>query len=290
MVSMSDPSPMAERPNAAMADNWNGVGGEHWVAHTARHDRALHAYGRAVLDAAAIRPTDRVLDVGCGTGWLSRAAARQAAEGTVLGLDIGRPLVEAAGAITEREGPGNVRFEVADAQVRPFDPGAADLVVSRFGVMFFDDPVAAFANLRSALADGGRIAFVCWQSLLANDWMVVPGGALAAHLGMPEADDPHAPGPFSLADPDHVRAVLRAASFADITLAEESHPMWLGTDPDDAFGYMRNQSIARTMIEGKPPELVERALTALHATLEDIAGPDGIQLPGRAWLVTADAA
>jgi SAM-dependent methyltransferase len=290
MASMSDPSPAAERPNAAMADNWNGVGGEHWVAHTDRHDRALQAYGRAVLDAAAIRPADRVLDVGCGTGWLSRAAARHAAEGSVLGLDIGRPMVEAARAIAEREGPGNVRFDQADAQVHPFDPGAADVVISRFGVMFFDDPVAAFANLRAAVADDGRIAFVCWQSLLANDWLLVPGGALAAHLGMPEADDPQAPGPFSLAEPDHVRAVLHAAGFADVTLAEEAHPMWLGTDADDAFGYMRNNSIARTMIDGKPPELVERALAALRATLEDIAGPDGIQLPGRAWLVTATAA
>ncbi len=290
MASMSEPSPTAQRPNATMADNWNGAGGEHWVAHTDRHDRALQAYGRAVLDAAAIRPTDRVLDVGCGTGWLSRTAARHAPEGTVLGVDIGRPLVEAARAIAEREGPANVRFDRADAQVHAFDPGAADVVVSRFGVMFFDDPVAAFANLRAALTDDGRIAFVCWQSLLANDWMVVPGGALAAHLGMPESDDPHAPGPFSLCDPDRVHAVLRAAGFADVTLTEEAHPMWLGTDADDAFGYMRNQSIARAMMDGKPPELVERALAALRATLEDIAGPDGIQLPGRAWLVTARAA
>lgn len=286
---MNDASPTAERPNAAMADNWNGLGGEHWVAHTDRHDRALHAYGRAVLDAAAIRPADRVLDIGCGTGWLSRSAARRATEGTVLGLDIGRPMVEAARAIAEREGPDNVRFFQADAQVHPFEPGVADVVVSRFGVMFFDDPVAAFTNLRSALADHGRIAFVCWQALLANDWMVVPGGALAAHLGMPESD-PHGPGAFSLCEPDHVRAVLDAAGFADITLAEEAHPMWLGTDADDAFGYMRNQSIARAMIDGKPPELVERALAALHATLVDIAGPDGIELPGRAWLVTATPA
>lgn len=286
---MSEPSPAAERPNAAMADNWNGVGGEHWVVHTDRHDRALHAYGGALLEAATIRPSDRVLDVGCGTGWLSRAAARHAAEGTVLGLDIGRPMVEAARAITEREGPGNVTFAQADAQVHPFDPGGNDVVVSRFGVMFFDDPVAAFANLRSALADRGRIAFTCWQSLVANDWLRVPSGALAAHLGVPEAGDPRAPGPFSLAEPDHVRTVLGAAGFADITLAEEAHPMWLGTDVDDAFGYMRGNSIARTMTDGKPPELVERALAALHATLEDVAGPDGVQLPGRAWLVTATA-
>ena len=290
MAFVTEPSPTAERPNATMADNWNGLGGEHWVAHTDRHDRALHAYGRAVLDAAAIRPADRVLDIGCGTGWLSRAAARSATEGAVLGLDIGRPMVEAAREIAEREGPDNVRFFQADAQMHPFDPGASDVVVSRFGVMFFDDPVAAFTNLRSALADHGRIAFACWQALLANDWMVVPGGALAAHLGVPEADDEHAPGPFSLCSPDRIRAVLRDAGFADITLVEEAHPMWLGTDADDAFDYMRNQSIARAMIDGKPPELVERALAALHATLDDIAGPDGVQLPGRAWLVTATAA
>lgn len=294
---MSDHSPAtdatadaADTPNAAMADNWNGAGGDHWVAHAARLDRSLASYGQAVLDAAAIAPTDRILDVGCGTGALTRAAARLAADGTALGLDIGRPLVEAARAVAAAEGPDNVTFEQADAQVHPFPSRGFDLLVSRFGVMFFDDPVAAFANIRTALDHRGRLAFVCWQPLLVNDWMLVPGGAMAAHLGMPDVGGPGAPGPFSLAEPDRVRSVLTDAGFADVTLDGEAHDMWLGTDVDDAFGYMRNQSMARTMIEGKPPELVDRALADLRSVLTDVAGPDGVVLSGRAWLVTATAA
>jgi hypothetical protein len=126
--------------------------------------------------------------------------------------------------------------------------------------------------------------------MLVNDWLLVPFAALAEHVGPPEAGDPDAPGPFSLAEPDRVRAVLTAGGFTAVELAEVSHPMWLGHDVDDAVGYMSNQSIARAMFEGKPAEQVERAIAALRHTLEGIVGPDGIELPGRAWLVTAQAA
>lgn len=279
-----------DAPNAAMSDNWNGVGGEHWVKHTARHDRALAAYGEAVLGAAAITPADRVLDIGCGTGALTRGAARLAAEGAALGIDIGQPMVDRARAETADLGPGNATFEQADAQVRAFAPESIDVAISRFGVMFFDDPGAAFANVRRGTVDGARLAFVCWQSLLVNDWMMIPGSAIAEHVGFPDVGEPDAPGPFSLAEPDRVRSVLAAGGFADVAIDEVAHSMWLGADVDDAVGYMRNQSIARAMFEGKPPELVDRAIAALRTTLEGIVGPEGIELPGRAWLVTASAA
>lgn len=287
---MSHDSSATAPANAAMSDNWNGAGGAHWVDHAARHDRALAAYGAAVLDAAGITATDRVLDIGCGTGALTRAAARQAADGTALGVDIGRPLVEAARAQAAAEGPANATFELADAQVEPFAADSFDVVLSRFGVMFFDDPVAAFANVRRGTSARGRLAFVCWRSLLDNDWMVVPAGAIAEHVGTPDIGPPDAPGPFSLADPERVRAVLGAGGFDAVTLDEVAHPMWLGTDVDDAVGYMRNQTIARTMFEGKTAEQVDRAIDALRAALEGVAGPDGVVLPGRAWLVTARAA
>jgi len=282
-------APRTEAPNAAMADNWNGVGGAHWVANAERHDRALAGYGDAVLGAADIQPGDRVLDVGCGTGALTRAAARRATDGSALGVDIGRPMVERARHETAAAGPDNATFEQADAQVHPFPDAQRDVVISRFGVMFFDDATAAFANVRRALVDGGRLAFVCWQSLLANDWMLIPGGAIAEHAGLPDTAGPGVPGPFSLAEPEQVRDVLGAGGFGDIALDEVAIPMWLGSDVDDAFGYMRNQSLARAMLDGKPPEVVDRALAALRATLEGVVGPDGIVLAGRAWLVTARA-
>jgi SAM-dependent methyltransferase len=278
-------------PNADMANMWNGPGGDHWVSHAARHDRALAPYGEAVLASAGIAPGDRVLDVGCGTGAMTRAAARLASEGSALGVDIGKPLVEEARAETTAEGgPANVRFEQADAQVHPFPPGGFDVVLSRFGIMFFDDPVAAFANLRQGMADGGRLTFACWQTLLVNDWMLVPMSAMVEHLGMPDVVSPGAPGPFSLDDPDRVRSVLADGGFADIELTEEAHPMWLGTNLDDAVGYMEGQPIARIMSEGKPPELVAKALASLRAAVAPHVTPAGLSLPGKAWIVTARAA
>jgi SAM-dependent methyltransferase len=286
---MSDHSPAAERPNASMADNWNGVSGEHWVRNAARHDRALAAYGEAVLRAAGVAPRDRVLDIGCGTGALTRAAGRLATAGSALGVDIGRPMVDAALADAAADSLTNVTFEQVDAQVHPFPPGGVDVAISRFGVMFFDDPATAFGNIRRALVDGGRLAFVCWQSLLANDWMLVPVSAIAQHVGLPDTGGPDAPGPFSLAEPDRVRAVLTAGGFTDVALDEVDQPMWLGTDLDDAVGYMRNQSLARAMFADQPSALVERAIASLRTALAPHTGPDGLSLPGRAWLVTARA-
>jgi SAM-dependent methyltransferase len=286
---MHDHTPGAT-PNATMSDNWNGVAGEHWVNNAERHERALAAYGKAVLGSTAITASDRVLDVGCGTGALTRAAARVATDGSARGVDIGRPMIDRARHETATEGLPNVSFEQADAQVHPFVPHSIDVVISRFGVMFFDDPAAAFANIRRAVTAGGRLAFVCWQSLPANDWMTIPASALAEHVGFPDTGGPDAPGPFSLAEPDRVRAVLAAGGFVDVTLDEVAHPMWLGRDVDDALGYMRNQSLARLMLDGKPPELVDRAVAALRTTLEGIATPHGLELPGRAWLVSARAA
>jgi SAM-dependent methyltransferase len=278
-------------PNVDMATMWNGPGGDHWVTHAARHDRALAPYGRAILAAARIAPGDRVLDVGCGTGTMTRAATRLAREGSALGVDIGQPLVEEARAETMAEGgPANVTFERADAQVHPFPAGGFDLVLSRFGIMFFDDPVAAFTNLRRGTADGGRLAFTCWQTLLLNDWMLVPMSAMVEHLGLPDVVGPGAPGPFSLDDPDRVRSVVADGAFGGIELAEEAHPMWLGTDLDDAVGYMEGHPIARVMSEGKPPELVAKALVSLRAALEPHVGADGVSLGGKAWIVTARAA
>ena len=285
----SETSCAAEAEKATCSPR-NRPGGEHWVSHAERHDRALAPYGEAVLEAAAITPGDRILDVGCGTGAMTRAAARRARDGTALGVDIGQPMVDAALAATSAEGgPGNVRFEQADAQVHPFAPGGFDVVLSRFGIMFFDDPPAAFANLRRGMADGGRLAFTCWQPLLVNDFMLVPMGAMVEHLGMPEIVGPGAPGPFSLDDPDRVRSLLADAGFADIELADEAHPMWVGSDLEDAVGYMKGQPMARIMSEGKPPEVVAAAQASMRAAVAPYVTPEGLSLAGRAWLVTARA-
>jgi SAM-dependent methyltransferase len=278
-------------PNAAMAENWNGPGGQHWVTHAARHDRALAAYGEDVLAAAAIVEADRVLDVGCGTGAMTRTAARRASGGSALGVDIGRPMVDAALAETERAGgPPNVSFEQADAQVHPFADASFDVVLSRFGVMFFDDPAAAFANLRRAVRPDGRLAFASWQPVAANDWIVVPLDALVSVLDAPDLPGPDEPGPFTLDDPDRVRALLLAAGFAAVEAAPASHPMWLGADVDDAATYMRGQSMARRLLDGRTTDEVDAVMAALRQALEPHVTDEGVVLDAHAWIVTARAA
>ena len=193
--------------NAAQVEHWNSEAALHWVTDRDGHDRMLAPFATALLEAAALTPDDRVLDIGCGTGPTTCEAARIASRGHVRGLDISQPLIEAARSRAAELGITNVSFDVGDAQTDSFAP-EFDVVMSRFGVMFFDDPAAAFANLRTALDPSGRLVFVCWQDLFVNEWMAVPGLAAAQHVPLPEPGPPDAPGPFSLGDADRLRELL----------------------------------------------------------------------------------
>jgi SAM-dependent methyltransferase len=269
-----------------MAELWNGISGESWLIHDELHDRALAPWGDAVLGAAAPGPGDRVLDVGCGTGAMTREAARRAAGGTALGVDISAPILARARAKAEAAGVGNVTFTVADAQVHPFPPASLDVAMSRFGVMFFDDLVAAFANLARALAPGGRLAFTCWAPVEDNEWARRPAAAMAAHVG-PPAEAPGAPGPYSLADPARIRAVLGDAGFARVGIAGAAHPMYLGADAGEAFAHVRSSGMTRALLDGKDPAAVDAALRDLRDLYEDLERGDGLTLGAKAWLVTA---
>jgi SAM-dependent methyltransferase len=280
-----------DRTNTDQAQAWGGPAGAHWVDNTERYDRMLAPYLAAIVGAAELSATDRVLDVGCGTGALTRTTARLAADGEALGVDLSGRMVAAAREITDAEGPINAGFLEADAQAHAFPAGGHDVLVSRFGVMFFSDPVAAFANLRRATRDGGRLVFAVWQSLVDNEWMLVPGAAAAEHVGLPDgADGGPGPGPFSLAEPDEVRRVLGAGGFAGVELAEVGGPMWMGRDLDDTMSYLAEHELARRLFDGKEPAAVERALGAIRDALTPHGGPDGVVLSGKAWVVTARAA
>src|SRR6185437_8318171 len=186
---------MAEQ-NTHQDAGWNGHSGERWVAHQVRLDARLAVFGQAAIEAAAPAADERVLDVGCGAGASSLAlAARVGAGGQVLGVDISEPLIARARALAPRDAP--VLFRVADASSAELPEGAFDILFSRFGVMFFDDPTLAFAHMRRALKPGGRLAFVCWRSAAENDWMRLPMGAIKDIIPPTAPRDPEAPGPFS---------------------------------------------------------------------------------------------
>jgi SAM-dependent methyltransferase len=276
---------VATPPNAAQAERWGGAGGCHWIEHEGAYDRQLEPFGVALLTGAALEPHERVLDVGCGTGTTALTAAATADR--VLGIDLSAVLVERARA--RAEGRRNVEFQVADAQTAQL-PDPFDVVISRFGVMFFDDPPAAFANLRRAVApSGGRLAAVCWQGLEHNDWMRVPAEALARVTPVGDLARRDQPGPFSLADPDALRSVLTDSGWRDVTLDAVTTPVVLaaGGSLDEVVAIVRGGSLGRSALSGVPADVERRALDAVRDALAGFVGPDGLSLPGAAWLVRA---
>ncbi|MFB2607503.1 class I SAM-dependent methyltransferase, partial [Rhizobium phaseoli] len=208
---------MAEKNIYQVAD-WNGQSGERWVAYQARLDAMMAVFGQAAIEAAAPAIGERVLDVGCGAGASSLdLAVRVGAGGQVLGVDISEPLIGRARERAPQDTP--VLFQVADASSAELPEGAFDILFSRFGVMFFDDPTGAFAHMRRTLKPGGRVAFVCWRGMAENDWVRLPMGAIKGILPPTAPPDPEASGPFSFGDRGRVARILTAAGFTDIAIA-----------------------------------------------------------------------
>jgi SAM-dependent methyltransferase len=261
---------------------WDGEEGSYWARHAATFERAVVRYDQAFLAAAQIAPADRVLDVGCGTGATTRAAARLASAGSVVGVDLSSAML----AVAERsaEAFGNVRFLQADAQIHPFDEGSFDVVISRTGAMFFGDPADAFANLGRALRPDGRLVLLVWQGPDRNEWIAEITAALAAGRQLP-APPPDAPHPFALADPGRVRALLVAAGFEDVEVAGQAEPMWFGPDAQHAYDFIAG--LLGWMLEGLDEPQREAALAQLRRVMQQHEGPDGVLFGSACWLVTA---
>jgi SAM-dependent methyltransferase/DNA-binding transcriptional MerR regulator len=275
--------------NHEQAEHWNSDEAAHWVIHQAAYDRMLAPFVDMVLDAAALGPGDRVLDVGCGCGATTRAAAKAAPSGTAVGVDLSAPMLARARADAEAAGLANARFEQTDAQIHPFEEATFDAVISRFGIMFFTDPVAAFANLRRATRPGGRLAFVCWQDLVANEWLVVPGAAIAQHVPLPDGGPSGAAGMMAFADPYRVRSVLTDAGWRDITVAPQQTSMLVGGGGtlDEAIEFLRTGSMGRSLLAGADPETAARAVAAVREALLSHVADDGVRLDAAVWCVSA---
>lgn len=278
----------AGMPNEEQAEYWNGPGGAHWVAEQDRYDQLVGGFGERLLAAADPQPRQQVLDIGCGNGAVALACAeRVRPDGLVLGVDISRPMLAAASARAEATGLTNVRFEPGDAQIHGFETESFDLVVSRFGVMFFDEPAAAFTNLARALKPGGRLAFVCWQDLLENEWIMVPVAAALQYVPMPDLGEPGAPGPFSLADPERIAAILSSAGLKTAEPESVEEPMTLGADTEDVVAFAKGTDMAQVLMEGVDDETARAAWDAVADAFAERLRPDGVVLSGKAWLVTA---
>jgi SAM-dependent methyltransferase len=282
------PSGPGSAANADQIAYWNATAGETWVAFQERLDRQIAPLGHTAMAALDPAADERLIDIGCGCGQTSLELAGEVGpDGAVLGVDISAPMLEVARRRAAEAGQANVRFAEADAQTHPFAGGGFDGVYSRFGVMFFADPAAAFANLHGALRPGGRLAFVCWRPLALNEWMLLPMRAALAHIPPPPPPDPLAPGPFAFADPDRVRGILAAGGFRDIDIA--AHDTKIGGNDLDGSVAMALRLGPLGAILRENPALRDRVVGAIREALEPHAGPSGVFLSGAVWIVTAKA-
>jgi len=265
--------------------------GEAWVLLQEQTDTQLDPFGQAAIAKLELTPGARVLDVGCGCGQtLLELAELVGAGGHVMGVDVSEPMLARAGE--RAAGQPSIELCSANAQTYPFPPADFDALFSRFGVMFFEDSRAAFANLRRALRPGGRLAFVCWQALAKNPWAELPLRAVMQVLGstaLPELFRPGRPGPFHFADPDHVRAILSGAGFAEIEIERFERPLQVGgaLTLEEGLAYCLQMGPAARAMTDAPAELRPALEAAIAGTLAPFVGDRGIWMDAAAFIVTA---
>jgi SAM-dependent methyltransferase len=277
--------------NIDQVEYWNSAVGDTWARMQQRLDLAFTPVTAALLSMAAPQPGEDVLDVGCGSGETTLAmAAAVGDDGSATGLDISEALLARA---RDRAEAGLSEAEFINADAATFaDEMGFDLVVSRFGVMFFDDPVAAFGNLHRLAAPGGRLCFACWQPAADNLWVTLPMRTLADLLPPQPPTDPHAPGPFALADPDRVHAILDAAGWQDIAFHAFDFRMMIGDGEDPvaaAVHFTLRIGPAAKLVREAGPAVEAAAKAALAAAMAPYHEGDTVGLPGAVWLVTARA-
>jgi SAM-dependent methyltransferase len=261
---------------------WNGAVGEVWAAMQVQLDTQLAPLGRAALGALMLRAGERVIDVGCGAGQTTiELRERVGSGGQAVGVDVSEPLL----ALARSRAP-DATFVAADAQTYAFEAGRFDAVYSRFGVMFFADPVAAFANLVQALRPGGRLAFVCWRRLEDNPIMTVPlAAAVAAGAPAPVSGPPDAPGPFAFADRQRVVGILEAAGFTEVAHAAHDEAVG-GNDLEAALALALHVGPLARMLRDAPAHR-EAAVTAVRAALAAYVVDGRMMMPSATWIVTA---
>ena len=250
------------------------------------YDAELRRHNPVLRRACGVRRHDHVLDVGCGTGQTTREAARTATAGGALGVDISAHAIERARELAQAEGLGNVIFEHANAQVHRFPQQRFDLAISRFGTMFFDDPVAAFANIRQALRPAGRLVMMVWQPQDRNEWDIAIHQSLAGAQG-PVASASAGPDPFSLADPLTVKQILGTAGLADITFTDVDEPVYYGPDVAAALDWVRGFTCTSEVLNRLDPAAATHAVQRLRQALAAHLRDDGVWFNSRAWIVTA---
>ena len=266
--------------NVEMAQAWNGPEGDDWARDWEHYDRGVRSHHLRLLEAAAVSPGDRVLDVGCGNGQVARDLAARGAR--AVGIDLSRQMVARA---RELAGEG-AEFVEGDAQVHAFPDSGFDVVVSRFGAMFFADRKAAFRNLARATRPGGRLALLAWQDIAEQEWLQEVRGALALGRDLP-APPAGAPGPFGLADAEGVCEDLREAGYDEPRATSVAEEFVAGRDVEDAVAFLGASGVVRGLLEPLSPDLAAQGRAALRAVFERHATERGVVFGSTCWMFTA---
>jgi SAM-dependent methyltransferase len=274
--------------NAAQIEYWNEVSGPKWVRLQEELDEQLKPLEDALLAQVDLRAGHSVLDVGCGCGATSLALAdRVGTSGAVTGIDVSQPMIaHGESHVGERS---NINFVMGDAQVWTLPTASYDHIVSRFGVMFFGDPVAAFTNLRAHLKPGGRFSFICWRAFADNPWMTVPVEAAGQHVPMPLDGDPYAPGPAALADAERTERLLREAGFTEVRIAPNDQDLHIGPGGtlDASVDFAMKMGPVPRMIADADEETIAKVRAAIREALMAHDGEDGVRLRSATWIVQA---
>jgi SAM-dependent methyltransferase len=283
---------MPDTTNTTMGRYWNEVAGPRWVGRAGLQEARNVEVAHLLQQAAAPKPGERVLDVGCGTGATAIPfAAAVAPNGNVTGVDISEPMLAQARQNIATAGAGNVSLVLADAQAHRFPPDSFDLLISRFGVMFFADPVAAFTNLHAGLRRGGRLCMAVWASMAENVHWQIPFDIAVKHLGPPAPADPREPGPMAFRDPDYLRGILAKAGFADIEIAPQGFKIIGDTARSEAEHATMFGPAWRLLEEKNAPEAARQAITAeTAAAFAPYMTADGLRLPGTILIAKATRA
>jgi SAM-dependent methyltransferase len=280
---MSD-TPFVDASNIAQLRSWDGDGGAFRVQYADRFDQGMAGYHGTLLAAADLQPDSATLDIGCGSGQVTRDAARNAPDGSALGVDLSSPMLDLARARAAREGLANATFVQADAQVHDLGEARFDRAVSRHGTMFFGDRQAAFANIARALRPGGRFVQLTWQPIDRNEGIRTFRTIAAGGRELPPPP-PDAPSPFSMSDPDRVRRLLRETGFADVELTSLTVPMYYGRDVDDAFDFISTNFASS--FDQLADDARDRALDALTDNIAEHLTEDGVHYSAAHWLIQA---
>jgi SAM-dependent methyltransferase len=274
--------------NADQISYWNGPDGRHWAKRQQAQDAMLAPISDFLIERSSIRPGECVIDIGCGCGATAIASAEKVGpSGHVSGIDISEPMLARARELAPRE--SQLEFVLADAMVHAFAEASADLVISRFGVMFFAEPERAFANIRTGIRSGGRLAFVCWRQPRENPWMMVPLQAVYQHVPKLPPVGPEEPGPFAFASAERVDRILRGAGFTNVAIRPHDCllDLAIGNGLDAAVDAAIEMGPASLALKGHPPDAIDAATASVRKALSSFEKGASVLLPAAIWIVTA---